>query len=659
MKNYAYFLFLLILLTSHNVCAQAIPDLMYYRFDESGTSIHNWATNPVGNPNGIINGSQQIANNAGLYKGALHCIGGNSSANHVSTGWQTNLSGSWSIGFWVNFTQSSTIQYLFGDSTASGGFSCYSGGNAPTGGLMLTGPFTPVAIYSVAGSPKYVHIVYESHNNRFVVYMNGNVQINVNTNPFTIMGGSDFRIGGYGNQPAFNGFLDEFRVYSRPLSGTEVFQNYRRVANAAVHDVGVESLVSPNTTDCNVKDVWVKLHNYGSEGLFSSTVNWSVNGVVQSPYTFQGNVSAFGGISNSTLIGNYTFNPGDTLIVWAVLPNSNLDGFSYNDSLSFIIPNFTEPMVNDSFMFCRGNSANLTVGAPTALYSYRWFNGITDSVITVNQPGNYSITLTELASQCEFVHSIRANEFTPFYIKDTFLICGDSNTLVEGNLEGIYFWPTKNGSTGDTGKQVVIDQVGNYSVTVYSSDGCVDSTHFFVGKYPDIKVDFIPRQVYSKIIFTNKSLNTERFFWDFGDGTTSTEENPIHIFPWPGGCFDVTLKAYNDCDSVEFTKRIKVYPGIDGVNCEIGVEELHNTFTAKVFPNPSSGKLSLKIESKQQVKLACVVADVQGREIYRLPEQSVSNNAIIEPEFVFSSGIYFVQIVADNGERKTLKWIVR
>lgn len=652
MKKYAYILFLLILLTSHNVCAQAVPDLLYYRFDESGTSIHNWATNPVGNPNGIINGSQQIANNAGLYKGALHCIGGNSSSNHVSTGWQTNLSGSWTIGFWANFTQSSTVQYLFGDSTASGGFSCYSGGNAPAGGLMLTGPFSPIAIYSVAGSPKYVHIVYESHNNRFVVYLNGNAQSNVNTSSFTISAGSDFRIGGYGSQPAFNGFLDEFRVYSRPLSGTEVFQNYRRVANAAVHDVGVQSLMSPNTTDCSVKDVWVKLHNYGSEALFSSIVNWSVNGVVQNPYTFQGNVSAFGGVSNSILIGNYNFNPGDSLLIWATFPNSNLDGFSYNDSLSFFIPNFTEPMVNDSFMFCRGNSANLTVGAPTALYTYRWFNGMTDSAIIVSQPGNYSVTLTELASQCEFVHSIRADEFTPFYIQDTFLICGDSNTLVEGNLDGIYSW-----STGDTGKQVVIDQVGNYSVTVYSSDGCVDSSHFYVGILPDVEVDFMYQQSFLyTFTFVNNSINATRYLWDFGDGTTSTQENPMHIFPWPGGCFDVSLLAYNDCDSAVTTKRIKTD---EHVSCDtLSIEELYNSFTAKVFPNPSSGKMSLKIESKQQVKLRSVVTDIQGREIYRLPEQSVSNNTIIEPEFVFSSGIYFVQIVANNGERKTLKWIV-
>lgn len=32
----------------------------------------------------------------------------------------------------------------------------------------------------------------------------------------------------------------------------------------------------------------------------------------------------------------------------------------------------------------------------------------------------------------------------------------------------------------------------------------------------------------------NSSYNTDQYFWDFGDGTTSTEENPVHIFPSNG-----------------------------------------------------------------------------------------------------------------------------
>lgn len=42
---------------------------------------------------------------------------------------------------------------------------------------------------------------------------------------------------------------------------------------------------------------------------------------------------------------------------------------------------------------------------------------------------------------------------------------------------------------------------------------------------------------------TNTIEPCESFLWDFGDGTTSTEKNPKHIFPEEGGTYKVTLYA--------------------------------------------------------------------------------------------------------------------
>ncbi|WP_245926527.1 PKD domain-containing protein [Methanospirillum lacunae] len=46
--------------------------------------------------------------------------------------------------------------------------------------------------------------------------------------------------------------------------------------------------------------------------------------------------------------------------------------------------------------------------------------------------------------------------------------------------------------------------------------------------------------------FTNQSLgNPSSFFWNFGDGRTSTDRDPIHTYTTPG-IYSVTLKAMND-----------------------------------------------------------------------------------------------------------------
>ncbi len=44
--------------------------------------------------------------------------------------------------------------------------------------------------------------------------------------------------------------------------------------------------------------------------------------------------------------------------------------------------------------------------------------------------------------------------------------------------------------------------------------------------------------------FTNTSQNADTYLWDFGDGSTSTEENPVHTYT-DNGLFTVSLKAMN------------------------------------------------------------------------------------------------------------------
>lgn len=67
----------------------------------------------------------------------------------------------------------------------------------------------------------------------------------------------------------------------------------------------------------------------------------------------------------------------------------------------------------------------------------------------------------------------------------------------------------------------------------------------------DIKTGEAPVE----IPFTNKSTNADAYFWDFGDGTTSTEENPKHTFNY-GGTYNITLTAYQKGEEVKTVKSI-------------------------------------------------------------------------------------------------------
>ena len=74
--------------------------------------------------------------------------------------------------------------------------------------------------------------------------------------------------------------------------------------------------------------------------------------------------------------------------------------------------------------------------------------------------------------------------------------------------------------------------------------------------------------------FTDTSIGATSWEWDFGDGTTSTEQNPVHSYD--PGTYTVTLTINGGASSKTSVSLISVYG-------------------ARVFLNPSSGKPPLKV----------------------------------------------------------------
>jgi PKD repeat protein len=56
--------------------------------------------------------------------------------------------------------------------------------------------------------------------------------------------------------------------------------------------------------------------------------------------------------------------------------------------------------------------------------------------------------------------------------------------------------------------------------------------------------DTVDPVVGEPVYFTNESYNSDRFEWDFGDGTFSEAANPVHTYK-STGTFQVQLKAYS------------------------------------------------------------------------------------------------------------------
>jgi len=111
-----------------------------------------------------------------------------------------------------------------------------------------------------------------------------------------------------------------------------------------------------------------------------------------------------------------------------------------------------------------------------------------------------------------------------------------------------YTWDFGNGETfmGLQPPSIMYSEVGVYDVTVYMESGdCKDTVVLknFVDTNSPAAFSFSPNVICqdNPVQFTDISLNdADQVLWNFGDGFTSTDANPSHVYSSPG-CFDVTL----------------------------------------------------------------------------------------------------------------------
>ncbi len=106
---------------------------------------------------------------------------------------------------------------------------------------------------------------------------------------------------------------------------------------------------------------------------------------------------------------------------------------------------------------------------------------------------------------------------------------------------------------------------------------------------PQARFTVRPTTIYlpdKPVFFTNLSFGADSYLWDFGDGNTSTEFEPIHIYEKPG-IYDVSLTAFNgdQCSDVHIIEEAVV--ALNG-----GDIQVPTVFTPDPA-GPSGGNVSL------------------------------------------------------------------
>jgi hypothetical protein len=159
----------------------------------------------------------------------------------------------------------------------------------------------------------------------------------------------------------------------------------------------------------------------------------------------------------------------------------------------------------------------------------------------------------------------------------------------------------------------------------------------------DVPVPSITETHYGSTFFFSSATslfagNGATYFWDFGDGTTSTDANPVHGYTWSGvpETYNVTLTITNSCGEDVASSAVSF--DIYGINDQFAQ-------SVNVYPNPANDQVWIDLGSVYgHVTISLI--DIAGRVVQDQVIESTNMTSLNTSEL--SAGSYLLKVSADG-----------
>ena len=263
------------------------------------------------------------------------------------------------------------------------------------------------------------------------------------------------------------------------------------------------------------------------------------------PDTILNNFCAFQLVAGKNYV-SYRWSTGDTAAAISVKSTgrysvkvTDVFGFVSQDSILVTYPEVKPPV---STTVCNGSSTVWNTGLSHQAYKFHWQDNSTDSLLVLNTPGRYSLTVTDTKG-CSAVaaEQIGADSF-PQSLKisssDTVQFCHGGKLTPLSSFSGKvrYQW-----SNGDTSLSCYPSNAATYSLLATDQNGCQAKDSVFVrlsaGSVPHIAV-----QVYAGAIclgstdslfdksYTTDGSQIKSRRWSLGDGSQADLPFVVHAY---------------------------------------------------------------------------------------------------------------------------------
>ncbi len=198
------------------------------------------------------------------------------------------------------------------------------------------------------------------------------------------------------------------------------------------------------------------------------------------------------------------------------------------------------------------------------------------------------------------------------------------------------------GISGATGANYISQDTANSYFRVYTSDAnCPDTSDVFkLVVQPSPVADFISSGSGTDITFTDKSKGATIYDWDFGDGSTGTEQNPVHTYA-SAGSYRVCLTVFNG-SNCSFTTCRDIEAGTG-----TGVTLIEADNQLNIYPNPFIGSITIEQTSANNPIESIEVYDLLGRKVYeqQFSSDQTSNSKLRTVNFsALADGMYFLKL---------------